>query len=279
MIDRRVPMYYPTWFLPPSSPLECARAVREAGFDSVSFLAADADDPRRLDRLTADEAAALRRGLLEMGLGRCLHVCTGAYLELPDSEGLTVLKDHVEAAVSALSGPGLPGVTVTVDPPVRFGGRSARIDHDAAGELVGFLAGLAQRHGARVGIENWPFRCVATPEALRDLLWPARGRVGVLFDLGHAHIALSRGWCGQRDVAEFVRALPAPIVEMHLHDNAGRRDEHRMPGEGTADVANALAALREVGFRGPVTLECDLAAEGRPGLAEGLAAVRRTLEA
>jgi sugar phosphate isomerase/epimerase len=126
----------------------------------------------------------------------------------------------------------------------------------------------------RAAIENWPFAFLGTPEVLADVLAEAGGDVGILLDTGHAHIALAQGWCRQGSMADFVAALPAPVVEVHCHDNRGEDDEHLPPGEGTADIAGALAELARRGFSGPLTLECDLGAQGRPGLEAGLSAFR-----
>ena len=271
-----LPVFYPAWFLDPAPPLDCARTVKEAGFDGVSFLVGNVDDPRRLDRLTDSEAGALRAGLARMALGCSLHVWTDTYLGLPRPDACALLCEQVEACVCALSDARLPALNVTLDPPVRFADGSARLDVDVTRELVAFLAALKHRYNVRPGLENWPYRCIGTPEALRDALWSGGGHVGVLLDTGHAHIALSRGWCEQSDMTQFVRELAGPIVEVHLHDNGGLRDEHLMPGEGTAPLHASLEATLVTGFRGPITVECDLAAEGRPGLAAGLSKIRQT---
>ena len=276
MTRRRMSISYASWYLQAAPPLDCARTVKEAGFDGISFLVGYMVDERRLDLLTQRQAARLRDGLAEMELSCSLHVWTDSYLSLPESQCCTVLKEQVEASVRVLSDVRIPSLRVTLDPPVRVGGGKARLDTDVTQDLVAFLAALKHRYNVRTGLENWPYRCIGTPEALRDALWRNREDVGVLLDTGHAHIALSRGWCRHDDMARFVRELPRPIVEMHLHDNAGRRDDHLMPGEGSGPLQLALEAAFTVGFRGPVTVECDLEAEGRPGLAAGLAAIRKT---
>jgi sugar phosphate isomerase/epimerase len=259
-----LPVLYPTWFLPEGKPLECARVVYEAGFDGASYMLGTLDDPRRLDLLTAGEADELRSGLLEMQLDRSLHVGTHMYLqaEADDAAAAALLQDHLTKAVRALSADGLPPVKVTFDPPVRWRLRQARLLVGLAEQVLTFAAGLDGGCGVRVGLENWPFAFIGTPEALAEVLAGVPEEVGVLLDTGHAHIALTQGWCRQQTAAEFVRALPRRVVEVHCHDNHGEADEHLPPGAGTADIAGMLAALRGQGYAGPITIECNLTVDG-----------------
>ncbi|MHC4591473.1 MAG: sugar phosphate isomerase/epimerase family protein [Planctomycetota bacterium] len=272
----RAPVFYPTWFLRPTTPLECCRIVRDAGFDGVSFMAGMREDLRRLDLLSEPRAAGLRSFLAGMNLGRSLHVWTDSYLEVvPDAAAAGgLIKKHIQACAAALCGPDLPPLTVTLDPPVAWYHDRPLVLTALAEDLVRFLAGLRESHDVRPGLEHWPFEPIATPESLAPLLGAGQGRVGVLLDSGHANVALHHRWCRERDMAEFVKALPAPIVEVHLHDNRGGKDEHLMPGRGTADLQGLLQAVREAGFAGPITIESDLAAGGRPGLADGLRQIR-----
>lgn len=268
--------FYATWFLPPAAPLECCRRVKEAGFDGASFLAGTLADPRRLDLLSERDAAELRDGLVEIGLDRSLHVSTPDYIDRATdlSAALATLKRHVKAGVEALSGPGLPPLNVTLDPPLRWTAGEPWQPSEIAADLVAFLASLTDSYDVRPGLENWPYLPVGTPEALAAQLLAGGGKVGVLLDAGHAHIALSRRWCEQDDMAGFVRALPAPIVEVHFHDNHGATDEHLVPGEGTADLRGLLDAVFAAGFRGPFTIECNLSTRGFSTLADALSHIR-----
>jgi sugar phosphate isomerase/epimerase len=277
-MPERTPVLYPTWFLPKATPLECLLSVADAGFDGASYLVGTVDDPRRLDRLSEADSHSLTAALLRLGADRSLHVASDMYLSenADDGAALRAMKGHVAAAVAAVSADVLPPVTLTLDPPVRWDGGRPRFLREMALALLRFMASLAERCPVRAAIENWPFPFLGTPEVLTDTLDAADADVGILLDTGHAHIALTQGWCRQKTMREYVAALPGAVVEMHCHDNRGGKDEHLPPGEGTADIAAALAALKGRGFGGPVTLECDLSAPGRPGLAAGLAAFRES---
>lgn len=268
--------FYATWFLPAMPPLECCRRVKEAGFDGASFLVGTPPDPRRLDLLSERDAAELRDGLTELGLDRSLHVSTSDYIDHAAdlSAALATLKRHVKAGVEALSGPGLPSLNVTADPPLRWTAGEPWQPPEISEELVAFLASLTDGYDVRPGLENWPFLPVGTPEALAAQLLAGDGKVGVLLDAGHAHIALSRRWCEQKDIGGFVEALPARVVEVHFHDNYGRSDEHLMPGEGTADLRGLLDAVFATGFCGPFTIECNLSTRGFSTIGAALSHIR-----
>jgi sugar phosphate isomerase/epimerase len=270
------PVLYPTWFLPEGTPLECLVAATDAGFDGPSYLVGTLDDPRRLDRMSAADSRELVAEFGRLGADRSLHIWSDTYLGegVGEDAALRSMKDHVERAVAAVSGEGLPPVKLTLDPPVRREGGTPRFLRDMAVELLRFMASLDEQYGVRAAMENWPFPFLGTPDVLAGVLTDAGDGVGILLDTGHAHIALTQGWCEQATMAGFVAALPAPVVEVHCHDNRGEKDEHLPPGEGTADIRGALTALAGQGFAGPITLESDLSAPGRPGLASGLSAFR-----
>ena len=273
----QTPVLYPTWFLPKGTPLECLLAVTDAGFNGPSFLVGTLDDPRRLDRLSAADSRELVAAFRRLGADRSLHIWSDTYLGEGADEGdaLRLMEAHVEAAVAAVSAEGLPPVKLTLDPPVRREDSKVRFLREMTVALLRFMASLDEPYGVRAAMENWPYPFLGTPKALAGVLADVGEAVGILLDTGQAHNALTQGWCEQTTMAEFVRALPAPVVEVHCHDNRGEKDEHLPPGEGTADIRGALAALGGQGFAGPITLESDLSAPGRPGLAPGLAGFRR----
>ncbi len=68
-------------------------------------------------------------------------------------------------------------------------------------------------------------------------------------DLGHFY-------CVEEDPAEVVRQCAAWIAHIHLEDiTENRVHQHRIPGEGALDFAGIFAAIREIDYRGWVTVE------------------------
>ncbi len=72
-------------------------------------------------------------------------------------------------------------------------------------------------------------------------------RFGICLDIGHASF---RG-----DLPGTIRSLGRSIVYVHASDNHQMTDEHALPGEGVIGWPAVLAALDEVGYQGPITVE------------------------
>ncbi len=47
------------------------------------------------------------------------------------------------------------------------------------------------------------------------------------------------------------------LATLHVHDNDGKRDLHRRPGEGVIDWIGFTTALKEIGYKGVYSLECN----------------------
>ncbi|NSW57062.1 MAG: sugar phosphate isomerase/epimerase [Armatimonadetes bacterium] len=72
--------------------------------------------------------------------------------------------------------------------------------------------------------------------------------VGLNIDTGHANL-------GDMNVVDCIRLGGDLIRTTHLQDNHGARDDHLPPGLGTIDWLAAIAAFREVGYRGVYMVE------------------------
>ncbi len=87
----------------------------------------------------------------------------------------------------------------------------------------------------------------------------------VCIDTGHCNEA---AYYSQVTPAEFIRRVGAAIgghkiSVLHLHDNDGRSDQHKMPFSGSIDWKDTLDALDEVGYRGVYNLELKLSYYGK----------------
>lgn len=71
--------------------------------------------------------------------------------------------------------------------------------------------------------------------------------VGICFDAGHAHVHF-------KDEFDFTH-FKNRIFAVHLHDNDQSDDLHLIPFDGTIDWKNYMRALKENGYKGPITLE------------------------
>ena len=75
-----------------------------------------------------------------------------------------------------------------------------------------------------------------------------RPGLALALDTGHAHISAELG--------DETLAAGDLLATTHVHDNDGRHDTHDRPGYGTIDWTAWASALDQVGYRGPIMLEC-----------------------
>jgi sugar phosphate isomerase/epimerase len=113
------------------------------------------------------------------------------------------------------------------------------------------LADHAKGTGVIVCVENMPpgvFPGSGMAD-LADLLAElARSELALALDTGHANLSSSAA-------AETLAAGPL-LATTHVHDNDGRHDAHLPPGAGTVDWGNWRRSLDDVGYQGPILLEC-----------------------
>jgi sugar phosphate isomerase/epimerase len=126
---------------------------------------------------------------------------------------------------------------------------------DAARRSAEAISARAAELSTRLSLEVIP-NALSTPDALVRLLESEAETIdaGVCLDFGHAHI--------MGDVVDAVETLSGYLSATHVHDNAGSKDDHLLPFDGTIDWERALLALQKVGYDGALTFE--LAATNDP---------------
>ena len=73
--------------------------------------------------------------------------------------------------------------------------------------------------------------------------------IGLNFDVGHA-------FCVSEDMPRAIAKLAAQIRHYHFEDIAATRVHHHLvPGTGAIDFAEVVAAIRETGYDGWLTVE------------------------
>jgi sugar phosphate isomerase/epimerase len=83
--------------------------------------------------------------------------------------------------------------------------------------------------------------CRLIEEDLEDL------DVGVCLDYGHANLL--------GDVVEAIETISGHLATTHVHDNAGKRDDHLVPFAGRIDWDVAMMSTQKVGYDGVFMLE------------------------
>lgn len=118
---------------------------------------------------------------------------------------------------------------------------------EIARESVLLLDKVAQEHGVPIAAENMPrsrWAIFTDPEELIE----ATAGTGwdLCLDIGHAHIS--------GNLEEFL-GLKDRFINVHIHDNNGKYDEHLVLGKGTADLRRVVSEL-EPGYKGNWVIEC-----------------------
>lgn len=113
------------------------------------------------------------------------------------------------------------------------------------------LADHARGSGVLVCVENMP-PGVFPGSRMGDLSALVAGldrpELALALDTGHAHMSL--------DVTAETVAAGGLLRTTHVHDNNGRQDVHLPPGHGTIDWDSWASALAQIGYEGPIMLEC-----------------------
>lgn len=109
----------------------------------------------------------------------------------------------------------------------------------------------------RFGVEDFPLDRAALDFYGGELAELFRDeRAGVLIDLGHMHLKRSgAAYFKKMTAADYLGRVPLEIIEVHVHDNDGKKDQHAGMGCGTVPFREVGAALRTLGFDGVSTIE------------------------
>ena len=117
-------------------------------------------------------------------------------------------------------------------------------------ESFASLARKADELGLRIALENMPFPAFTLcndaremREVLDDAGFP--DALGFCLDAGHANI--TGGTAG-------LLGLKGRLFNVHLHDNDGRKDQHKAIGDGSVDIASVLRSLLPA-YKGPLIIE------------------------
>ncbi|HOF88197.1 MAG TPA: sugar phosphate isomerase/epimerase family protein [Armatimonadota bacterium] len=121
--------------------------------------------------------------------------------------------------------------------------------YDAVRRALDALTARAREHGVRIALENMPDDNTAALEALFTEYGP--DVLGLCYDSGHGHLA--------GNGLERLAALKDRLLAIHLHDNDGSADQHRLPFDGAIDWPPLLACIAASPYRKPINLEVSAA--------------------
>ena len=242
------------WGLPDDPAVATAFAV-DAGFESVDVRPgySKLPDAERTLPVTCMAVAHL--------------MPEGALLDATSASARQVAVDHVRTGILEAQGLGIPDVYLappaTPDAPALAAYRESALG----------LADDARRAGVRLGIEHFPGRGLPTVRETLDFIAACgHDNLYMLLDIGHNQIA-------GESVAESIEAAGDRLQYVHVNDKDARSDLHLGLLEGVQDeawVSDALRAVVESPYDGPVSVEVNMALDDpRTSAASSLSIVRR----
>lgn len=117
----------------------------------------------------------------------------------------------------------------------------------------GFAAAcdIAEAAGLKVAVEPHPYRWVSSGQGMQRLIERTGApNLGLNFDPSHLFPA--------GDMPHYVvLSLGDRIFNTHFSDNEGHTNAHWRPGRGKIDWKAIFAALKTIGYSGPITLELE----------------------
>jgi sugar phosphate isomerase/epimerase len=213
------------------------RRIAAAGFDYVDLTL----EPPGAWPVEANEIRAL---LDETRLGVVGH--TAFYLPVASPFGplRAAARNLIVAALEVFAAVGARVVTLHPDPVTRSFPRAEVLAGNA--EAARELGDAAAARDIALAIENLG-PAFGTAADLAPLV-EAHPAVRFHLDVAHAHL-------GGRRMTELLAAFADRLAHVHVSDNLGVDDLHLPLGAGSIPWPEVVAALKEAGYAGTVTLE------------------------
>jgi sugar phosphate isomerase/epimerase len=167
----------------------------------------------------------------------------------PEPHYRRVRIDHTRRALSLCAELGAPHITTEPGGPLARG-QSRREAIDLFVEALKPLAEHAHDVGVLLLIEPEPGLLLETSDQYLEVAERLGApSIGLNFDVGHAY-------CVREDLPRAIAKLAPHIRHYHVEDIAASRVHHHLvPGTGAIDFAAVLAAIRQTGYNGWLTVE------------------------
>ncbi len=175
---------------------------------------------------------------------------------------------------------------VTLDSVMREDSRGRLHDAKRVATALSTLQEMTKDAVTQLAIEDFPLDSFALEHFAPDLgAVYQHPRTGILIDVGHMHMRMKTSdYFRAIPVLDYFRRLPFRLVEVHLHDNHGAKDEHAHLGFGDVPFQEIAAALKMLRFDGVCTIEIAPSFHGsnpeqsKPHAFESLATWRRLMK-
>lgn len=109
---------------------------------------------------------------------------------------------------------------------------------------------LGKRYGVKIALENSTRHSNSICIEAEDLLKVVDSVKGlkIVLDVGHANTT-------KIEPVKYFKKVKDFTINIHLHDNDGKTDQHALIGKGNIDFKNLLRECKNSGYYGPFTLE------------------------
>lgn len=110
-------------------------------------------------------------------------------------------------------------------------------------DRIKYLVELAEEKGVNIALEN-----LRKPEYLQFVFSNIQSnRLGFCYDSGHEN-CYSKG-------TDLLSTYGDKLMALHLHDNDGTDDQHRIPGEGNINWDSIVGKIKSTKYYGSISLE------------------------
>lgn len=219
-----------------NSIVDLIRFFTDSGYDAISMK------PENILHADKAERDAMKSILVEKGLPVTVHARSSIRIN-----ELDIIIEFLESNLECIS----------LDP-------DCRIDPDAnffktlnVLPVLEHLMSSPKSDNILFGLEDFPLNQRALNNNMSELsLLVECPRFGILLDIGHSNLRTSGSeHSKQGDLEKYLRNIPVPIIELHVHDNDGTGDQHMPPGKGNIDFSLVSETLLGKNFNGISTIE------------------------
>ena len=219
-------------------------------FNAFDFSFCDLDLIKREDY--KEYMKELKEYALEIGI-----VCNQAHAPFPtitigDDGYNLMIREYIIRSIEAAS---ILGAKIIVIHPANKWRFKENI------ELFNSFLPYAKAYNIKIGVENmWerpypkaetisPCACSLFDDFTKTLEGLDPNYFVACLDIGHAEMF------GKGYAVELIHALGHRLEAIHIHDNDLAHDNHWIPGQGNINFNDIAIALREINYKGDITLE------------------------
>jgi len=239
--------------------------IKEDGFDCLDYAMSNTEiEPYTLDDDAFAAYLANDRQIIE-DAGIFVHQVHGPWRWPPQDFTEEDRAERMEKMMRSIRGTAILGCQNWVIHPIMPYGTHDREEGDVEFQIqqtwelnVVFMRKLlecAKENNVIISIENMPmtrFSLGSVSDIMRLVREIDDDNFRVCLDTGHVNVFAGHS------LYDAVMEIGDKLQTLHIHDNSGYGDEHKLPWLGTADWAGFGRALREIGFDGVFSYEANV---------------------